>query len=71
MDLKDIPSGFNVVPLTITDGFNTEEADLAAGVTGYKVEEDAVMDEETKTTYPMVQSVHGWGLFLKPNSAFR
>jgi len=71
VDLKDIPSGFNVVPLTITDGFNTEEADLAAGVTGYKVEEDAVMDEETKTTYPMVQSVHGWGLFLKPNSAFR
>ena len=68
---EDIPSGINVVPLTISDGNNTDEADLVAGVTGYKVEKDAVIDEESKTIYPMVQSVHGWGLLLKPDSAFR
>ena len=70
-DFKDISSEINVVPLTISDGNITDEADLVAGVTGYKVEKDAVIDEESKTIYPMVQSVHGWGLLLKPDSAFR
>ena len=70
-DFKDIPSGINVVPLTITDGCITDEADLVAGVTGYKVEKDAVTDEASKTIYPVVQSVHGWGLLLKPDSPFR
>jgi len=70
-DFKDIPSGINTVPLSITDGTNTDEADLVAGVTGYKVEKDAVTEEASKTIYPVVQSVHGWGLLLKPDSVFR
>jgi len=70
-DFKDIPSGINTVPLSITDGTNTDEADLVAGVTGYKVEKDAVTEETSKTIYPVVQSVHGWGLLLKPDSVFR
>merc|ERR1712227_663276 len=70
-DFKDIPSGINTVPLSITDGISTDEADLVAGVTGYKVEKDGVTEEASKTIYPVVQSVHGWGLLLKPDSVFR
>ena len=70
-DFKDIPSGINTVSLSITDGTNTDEADLVAGVTGYKVEKDGVTEEASKTIYPVVQSVHGWGLLLKPDSVFR
>ena len=68
--MKDIQSGINVVPIIISNGENTEEADLVAGITGYKVKEEAVIDKETETRYLMVQSVHGWGLFLKPDSVF-
>jgi len=62
--LKDIPSGINTVPLTINDNGHETKADLVAGVTGYKVTKDAVTVPGTKTSYPVVQSVHGWGLFL-------
>jgi len=67
--LSQVPTGINVVPLTIAHPRITEEADLVGGVTGYKVEEDAVIVNTTK--FPMVQTVHGWGLFLKPDSVFR
>jgi len=75
--LSQVPTGINVVPLTIARPRITEEADLVGGVTGYKVEEDAVIMNttkfkfKTKTKFPMVQTVHGWGLFLKPDSVFR
>ena len=38
LQIYDVPSGINVVPLTIAEpsGYS-EEASLAAGVTGYKV----------------------------------
>jgi len=62
--LKDIPSGINTVPLTINDNGHETKADLVAGVTGYKVTKDAVTVPGTKTSYPVVQTVHGWGLFL-------
>ena len=65
--LKDVPNGLNAVPLTINDNGNEETGYLVAGVTGYKVTtEDAAADPETKTSYPVVQSVHGWGLLLDP-----
>ena len=57
--------------MTIADGGNTEEADLVAGVIGYKVETNGVTDPESNTSYPVVQSAHGWGLLLKHDSAFR
>ena len=62
--LKDIPSGINTVPLVIVDNGHEQKAELVAGVTGYNVAKDAVTDPESKTTYPVVQTVHGWGLFL-------
>ena len=61
--LWQIPSGINVVPLTI-DGVK-QKYDLAAGVTGYNITEDGVTDTKSKRSYPVVQSVHGWGLFHK------
>ena len=61
--LWQIPSGINVVPLTI-DGVK-QKYDLAAGVTGYNITEDGVTDPKSKRSYPVVQSVHGWGLFHK------
>ena len=70
MDLADMPSGINVVPLTIIepDGYE-EEADIVAGVTGFDVTEDGAEVGELK--YPVVKTVHGWGLLLKPDSKFR
>ena len=62
--LKDIPSGINTVPLVIVDNGHEQKAELVAGVTGYNVAKSAVTDPESKTTYPVVQTVHGWGLFL-------
>ena len=47
-------------PPTTIIGFSKH--DLVAGITGYKVKEMLLL---------MAQSVHGWGLFLKPDSVFR
>ena len=58
-NLKDIPSGVNVVPLTITDGVTEEQSALVAGVTGYTVTEWEVTDPLTNISYPSVQPVHG------------
>ena len=71
-DLKDIPSGLNVVPLTIcSPGCGTQEQSaLVAGVTGYTVTEWEVTDPLTNISYPSVQPVHGWGLFMKEFSVF-
>ena len=60
--LWQIPSGINVVPFTIDEDPNF---DLAAGVTGYNITEDGVTDPKSKRSYPVVQSVQGWGLFHK------
>ena len=71
-DLKNIPSGLNVVPLTIcSPGCGTQEQSaLVAGVTGYTVTEWEVTDPLTNTRYPSVQPAHGWGLLMKADSVF-
>merc|ERR1712154_348920 len=68
---KDIPSGINVVPLTITDGGTEEQSALVAGVTGYTITEEEITDPDSKVTYPSVQSALGWGLLLEPDSKFK
>ena len=70
-ELEDIPSGINVVPLTITDGGTEEQSALVAGVTGYTITEEEITDPDSKVTYPSVQSILGWGLLLEPNSKFK
>ena len=67
-DLKDLPSGVNVVPLTLTDGAREEQSALVAGVTGYTVTEGELTIGNV--TYPAVQSVLGWGLLMDPDSTF-
>ena len=69
-NLRNIPSGLNVVPLTITDGCNEEVSALVAGVTGYNLTEEEITDPDSQVTFPSVQSVLGWGLLLDPNSKF-
>jgi len=67
--LDFIPSGVNVVPLTIVDLSNEsrkDEAAIVAGLTGYKIKE-ATEDQK----YPIVENVHGWGLLLRPDSPFK
>merc|ERR1711953_1035598 len=67
-DLKDLPSGLNVVPLTLTDGAREEQSALVAGVTGYNITEGELTIGNI--TYPAVQSVLGWGLLMNPDSTF-
>ena len=69
--MEDIPSGINVVPLTITDGGTEEQSALVAGVTGYTINEEEITDPDTKVTFPSVQSILGWGLLLEPDSKFK
>ena len=64
-DLEELPSGVNVVPLTLTDGCKEEEAALVAGVTGY-----TITGPTSSVSYPSVQTVHGWGLLMDPNSIY-
>jgi len=66
-----LKSGLNAVPLIITDGESEEEAALVAGVTGYKVEEQRAFDPATNSSFPVVQSVQGWGMLMRPDSIFR
>jgi len=68
---RDIPSGINVVPLTITDGGTEEQSALVAGVTGYTITEEEITDPDSKVTFPSVQSALGWGLLLEPDSKFK
>ena len=65
-DMKELPSGVSVLPLTLVAGEVKEQASLVAGVTGYTVMADQVTDGNT--TFPAVQSAIGWGLLMKPNS---
>ena len=67
---KALKSGLNAVPLIITDGTREEEAALVAGVTGYKVEEEFT-DPESNTSFPVIKSVQGWGMLMRPGAAFR
>ena len=67
-DLEEVPSGVNVVPVTLTNGCTREEAALVAGVTGFKITEGDVTEDDV--TFPSVQSVLGWGLLMNANSAF-
>ena len=50
-ELEDIPSGVNIVPLTITDGGTEEQSALVAGVTGYTITEEEITDPDSKVTY--------------------
>ena len=70
--LDNIPSGLNVVPLTLIDGVSGREevSALVAGVTGYNITQAAVTDPKTNKTYPSVQTVHGWGLLLEKDSGW-
>ena len=65
-ELSDVPSGVNVVPLTLVSDDYEEEAALAAGFTGYKVRQEEVT--ENGVTFPSVQAATGWALLMDPNS---
>ena len=65
-ELSDVPSGVNVVPLTLATPGYEEEAALAAGFTGYKVRPEEVT--ENGVTFPSVQAATGWALLMDPNS---
>ena len=65
-ELDDVPSGVNVVPLTLEAPGHMEEAALAAGFTGYKVRPEEVT--ENGVTFPSVQAATGWALLMDPNS---
>merc|ERR1712087_321518 len=69
-NLGNVPSGLNLVPLTLTDGNTEEQAALVAGVTGYNITENAVTDQLTNTTFPSIQTVHGWALLVDQNTNF-
>ena len=61
--LQEIPSGINVVPLKMNiDGYE-QEGDLVAGVTGYNIGHN-VTDPESRRSYPVVKTAHGWGVFM-------
>merc|ERR1719347_245074 len=66
--LDEVPSGINVVPLTIANRWTEEEAALVAGFTGFTVKEKEFT--EGNVTYPSIQPVLGWGLFMDPNTKF-
>ena len=68
--MDNVPSGLNVVPLTIIDGTSGREevSALVAGVTGFNISEAAVTHQNK--TYPSVKTVHGWGLLLEGDSIF-
>ena len=66
-----LPSGINVVPMTITDGVVSSNASLAAGITGFRVTEADFSHPDTQEIYPSVQAVQGWALLLEPDSPFR
>ena len=68
--MDNVPSGLNVVPLTLTDGITEEQAALVAGVTGYNITQEAFTDLGSNKTYPSVQTVHGWGLLVDRYSKF-
>merc|ERR1712183_148163 len=68
--LENVPSGLNVVPLTLIDGNTEEQAALVAGVTGYTLNENETAIIRANHTYPSIQTVHGWGLLLNNFSEF-
>ena len=71
-NLRKIPSGLNVVPLTILAGGGAPvQSVMVAGVTGYTITEEEITDPDSKVTYPSVQSALGWGLLLEPDSKFK
>ena len=62
---------FNAFNIYFTRQFSEEEAALVAGVTGYQVEEQRALDPVTNTSFPVVQSVQGWGMLMSTDSIFR
>ena len=68
-NLRKIPSGLNVVPLTILAGGGAPvQSVMVAGVTGYTINREEVTDHISNTTFPSVRSALGWGLLLDTNS---
>ena len=65
--ISDAPSGLVTVPMTITDGRNTEQSAIVAGMVGYKFHEN---DVDARKVYSL-EPVHGWSLLIEKFSAFR
>merc|ERR1712226_436312 len=63
--MAQIPKPFVTVPMKITDGCNTEESTLIAGLVGAQVHKT-----EGKKSVAL-EPVHAWALLLEPNSSFR
>merc|ERR1711973_636653 len=63
-DLESLPSGINLVSLTITDGNIEEESILLAGFTGYTIGSD----NRNQTS---VKAKTGWSLQMNKYSAFQ
>merc|ERR1711962_413287 len=63
-DLESLPSGINLVSLTITDGNIEEESILLAGFTGYTIGSDS----RNQTS---VKAKSGWSLQMNKYSAFQ
>jgi len=66
--LGDLPSGINLVSLTITDGDIEEESLLLAGFTGYTVGNEYT--DNSNKTYPTIKAETGWSLQMQRDSAF-
>ena len=69
-NLRKIPSGLNVVPLTVLAGGGPPvQSVLVAGVTGYTItREELTGDTSSNRSFPSVRSVTGWGLLMDANS---
>ena len=53
------------MPMKLNDNGYEEDGSVVSGIVGFKQH----MDDKTKA--PAVEAVHGWSLFLKPDSRFR
>ena len=60
-----LPSGLVSVPLTVTDGYTTEDTALVAGIPGFWVTEDFNLNR-TK-----IEAVQTWTLMMDQYSPFR
>jgi len=64
-EMTEIPSGLVSVPLTVTDGYTTEDTALVAGIPGFWVTEDFSLNR-TK-----IEAVQTWTLMMDQYSPFR
>jgi len=63
--LGDAPSGLVSIPIKLEGEKGDEDSAVVAGMAGYKIHING------RNGVPALEPVHGWSLFLEPNSAYR